>query len=137
MLHVHWCSRNHHIATQPFSQRRPMEWCNSRGSAPATPGLTVHLLQISAVALWSSEAAKPVESTRSRVYTSNDQAWVAHKNGVLVRRFVGHRRLEGFSQGEPGGMYSAPYPLPVHHSFRAWAMNSGQLSIRRWVGAGY
>ena len=43
----------------------------------------------------------------------------------------------GFSQGEPGGMYSVPDPLPVHHSCSAWAMNSGPLSIRRWVGAGY
>jgi hypothetical protein len=25
----------------------------------------------------------------------------------------------------------------VHHSCGAWAMNSGPLSIRRWVGAGY
>ena len=34
-------------------------------------------------------------------------------------------------------MYSAPDPLPVHHSCNAWAMNSGPLSIRKWVGAGY
>lgn len=25
----------------------------------------------------------------------------------------------------------------MHHSCKAWAMNSGPLSIRRWVGAGY
>ena len=68
---------------------------------------------------WCAEAAKPVELTRSRAYKSNDQAWVGHpresresiprdslgtpveqKNGMLVRRVVGHRRLEGAQQLE-------------------------------------
>ena len=49
---------------------------------------------------WCAEAAKPVELTRSRAYKSNDQAWVEQKNGMLVRRVVGHRRLEGAQQLE-------------------------------------
>jgi hypothetical protein len=49
---------------------------------------------------WCAEAAKPVELTRSRAYKSNDQAWVEQKNGMLVRRVVGHRRLEGAPQLE-------------------------------------
>ena len=49
---------------------------------------------------WCAEAAKPVELTRSRAYKSNDQAWVEQKNGMLVRRVVGHRRLEGPQQLE-------------------------------------
>jgi len=49
---------------------------------------------------WCAEARKPVELTRSRAYKSNDQAWVEQKNGMLVRRVVGHRRLEGTQQLE-------------------------------------
>jgi hypothetical protein len=49
---------------------------------------------------WCAEAAKPVELTRSRAYKSDDQAWVEQKNGMVVRRVVGHRRLEGPQQLE-------------------------------------
>lgn len=49
---------------------------------------------------WCAEAHQPVELTRSRAYKSNDQAWVEQKNGMLVRRVVGHRRLEGAQQLE-------------------------------------
>ena len=49
---------------------------------------------------WCGEARVPVELTRSRAYKSNDQAWVEQKNGMLVRRVVGHRRLEGAQQLE-------------------------------------
>lgn len=42
----------------------------------------------------------------------------------------------GFSQGELGGMDAVTEPLPVHHSCKAWPMNSAPLAIRRWVGAG-
>ncbi len=40
------------------------------------------------------EGAK-VEFTRCRPYRKNDQAHVEQKNGAVVRRFVGYRRLEG------------------------------------------
>ena len=36
-----------------------------------------------------------MELTRSRVYKSNDEAWVEHQNRMLVRRVVVHRQLEG------------------------------------------
>jgi hypothetical protein len=40
-------------------------------------------------------AAAGVEFTRCRPYRKNDQAFVEQKNGAVVRRAVGHRRLEG------------------------------------------
>jgi hypothetical protein len=33
--------------------------------------------------------------TRSRPYRKNDQAWVEQKNGAIVRRLTGYKRLEG------------------------------------------
>src|SRR6266702_3937260 len=39
--------------------------------------------------------AAGVEFTRCRPYRKNDQAWVEQKNGSVVRRAVGYRRLEG------------------------------------------
>ena len=36
-----------------------------------------------------------IEFTRCRPYRKNDQAWVEQKNGSVVRRMVGYRRLEG------------------------------------------
>jgi hypothetical protein len=36
-----------------------------------------------------------LEQTRSRAYKKNDQAWVEQKNGSVVRRLVGYRRLSG------------------------------------------
>lgn len=41
-----------------------------------------------------------------------------------------------FCHDDPGSVYAVAEPLPGHHSCKAWAMNSGPLSIRRWVGAG-
>lgn len=52
-----------------------------------------------------------------------------YKNSSLI--LLLNDSTNGFSQGEPGGMYAVPVPLPVHHSCNAWAMNSGPLSIRR------
>ena len=40
-------------------------------------------------------AAAKVAFTRSRPYRKNDQAFVEQKNGAVVRRMVGYRRLEG------------------------------------------
>ena len=39
--------------------------------------------------------AAGIEFTRRRPYRKNDQAWVEQKNGAVVRRLVGYRRLEG------------------------------------------
>ncbi len=41
-----------------------------------------------------------IEFTRSRPYRKNDQAWVEQKNGSVVRRLVGYRRLEGLGAAE-------------------------------------
>ncbi len=41
-----------------------------------------------------------IEITRSRPYRKNDQAWVEQKNGAVVRRLVGYRRLEGLVAAE-------------------------------------
>ncbi|MEE4380585.1 MAG: transposase family protein [Pseudomonadales bacterium] len=41
-----------------------------------------------------------LELTRSRPYKKNDQAWVEQKNGSVVRRLVGHGRLEGLAAAE-------------------------------------
>ena len=38
-----------------------------------------------------------IEATRCRPYRKNDQAWVEQKNGAVVRRIVGYRRLEGLA----------------------------------------
>jgi hypothetical protein len=43
---------------------------------------------------------KGIEFTRSRPYQKNDQAWVEQKNGSIVRRLVGYRRLEGIAAAE-------------------------------------
>lgn len=40
-------------------------------------------------------AAEGIAFTRCRPYRKNDQAWVEQKNGSVVRRIVGYRRLEG------------------------------------------
>ena len=42
-------------------------------------------------------AQEKIEFTRSRPYWKNDQAWVEQKNGSVVRRLVGYRRLEGLA----------------------------------------
>jgi hypothetical protein len=41
-----------------------------------------------------------IPCTRSRAYHKNDQAWVEQKNGSVVRRVVGYRRLEGLAAAE-------------------------------------
>lgn len=41
--------------------------------------------------------AHDIPCTRSRPYHKNDQAWVEQKNGSVVRRLVGYRRLEGLT----------------------------------------
>jgi hypothetical protein len=41
-----------------------------------------------------------IPCTRSRPYHKNDQAWVEQKNGSVVRRLVGYRRLEGLAAAE-------------------------------------
>ncbi len=51
-------------------------------------------------ALFSFCEKHTIEFTRSRPYRKNDQAWVEQKNGAVVRRLVGHRRLEGVAAAD-------------------------------------
>src|SRR3954470_23491363 len=52
--------------------------------------------------------ANGIEVTRSRAYRKNDQAWVEQKNGAVVRRLVGHDRLEGVAAtGELARLYAS------------------------------
>lgn len=44
--------------------------------------------------------AEGIEFTRGRPHRKNDQAWVEQKNGAVVRRLVGHRRLEGIAAAD-------------------------------------
>lgn len=49
-----------------------------------------------------------IEFTRCRPYRKNDQAYVEQKNGAVVRRLVGYRRLEGMSAArELARLYAA------------------------------
>lgn len=49
-----------------------------------------------------------IELTRSRPYRKNDQAWIEQKNGAIVRKLVGYRRLEGIATAQAlGRLYGA------------------------------
>jgi hypothetical protein len=49
-----------------------------------------------------------IELTRSRRYRKSDQGWIEQKNGSIVRRLVGHGRLEGLRAAEGlGRLYTA------------------------------
>jgi hypothetical protein len=49
-----------------------------------------------------------VEFTRCRPYRKNDQAFVEQKNGAVVRRLIGYRRLEGLAAArELARLYAA------------------------------
>ena len=51
---------------------------------------------------------KRIEFTRCRPYRKNDQAHVEQKNGAVVRRLVGYRRLEGMAAArELARLYAA------------------------------
>jgi len=49
-----------------------------------------------------------LEVTRSRAYKKNDQAFVEQKNGAVVRRLIGYRRLDGVeTAGVMARLYAA------------------------------
>jgi hypothetical protein len=59
-------------------------------------------------ALLSYCGKRGIELTRSRPYQKNDQAWIEQKNGSVVRRLVGYRRMEGMVAFEAlSQLYSA------------------------------
>lgn len=45
-------------------------------------------------------ARRTTSNSRSCPYRKNEQAWVEQKNGSVVRRLVGYRRLEGIAGAE-------------------------------------
>ena len=58
--------------------------------------------------------AASVEFTRSRPYRKNDQAHIEQKNGAIVRRMVGYRRLEGLAAAEALARLYRPMRLLVN-----------------------
>lgn len=57
---------------------------------------------------WCDKPGHQIVLTRSRAYTSNDQAWVEQKNGMLVRRVVGYQRLVSLEAAQVlGELYGA------------------------------
>lgn len=71
-----------------------------------------------------------IEFTRSRPYRKNDQAWVEQKNGSVVRRLVGYRRLEGIAAAEALSRLYAASRLFVN-----FFQPSFKLAEKRRVGA--
>ena len=55
-----------------------------------------------------------IEFTRSRPYRKNDRAWVEQKNGAVVRRLVGHRRLQGIAAADSLARHYAALRLFVN-----------------------
>jgi hypothetical protein len=74
--------------------------------------------------------ANGIEVTRSRAYRKNDQAWVEQKNGAVVRRLVGHDRLEGLAATGELGRLSASARLFVN-----FFQPSFKLAAKRRDGA--
>jgi len=71
-----------------------------------------------------------IEFTRSRPYRKNDQAWVEQKNGAVVRRLVGYRRLEGLAAIDTlSRLYS------VSRLFLNFFQPSFKLAEKRRIGA--
>lgn len=58
--------------------------------------------------------AAGVVFTRSRPYRKNDQAHIEQKNGAIVRRMVGYRRLEGLAAAEALARLYRPMRLFVN-----------------------
>ena len=81
-----------------------------------------------AVLAYCKEAG--IEFTRSRPYRKNDQAWVEQKNGSIVRRLVGYRRLEGIGAAAAlSRLYAASRP------FVNFFQPSFKLAEKKRVGA--
>ena len=71
-----------------------------------------------------------IEFTRSRPYRKNDQAWVEQKNGSIVRRLVGYRRLEGIGAASAlSRLYAAS------RAFVNFFQPSFKLAEKKRVGA--
>ena len=79
--------------------------------------------------------AAGVVFTRCRPYRKNDQAWVEQKNGAVVRRIVGYRRLEGLEAAAALAQLYGSVRLFVKSLARRRtslaACNSRRLSVSR------
>ena len=83
-------------------------------------------------------AAAGVEFTRCRPYRKNDQAFVEQKNGAVVRRIVGYRRLEGLEAAAALAELYRSARLFVNFfqpSFKL-AEKSRDGAVVRWCGSG-
>jgi hypothetical protein len=74
--------------------------------------------------------AAGIEFTRARPHRKNDQAWVEQKNGSVVRRLVGYRRLEGLAATDALARLYAASRLFVN-----FFQPSFKLAEKRRVGA--
>jgi len=71
-----------------------------------------------------------IPCTRSRPYHKNDQAWVEQKNGSVVRRLVGYRRLEGLAAAA-----ALARPYAASRLFVNFFQPSFKLASKTRVGA--
>ena len=71
-----------------------------------------------------------IEFTRSRPYRKNDQAWIEQKNGSVVRRLVGYRRLQGL-----GGAEALARLYAASRLFVNFYQPSFKLAEKKRVGA--
>ncbi len=76
-------------------------------------------------------AAHGIPCTRSRPYHKNDQAWVEQKNGAVVRRLVGYRRLEGLAAAAALSRLYAASRLFVNFSNRRSSLRRRPASAQR------
>jgi hypothetical protein len=79
-------------------------------------------------------ASAGVAFTRCRPYRKNDQAWVEQKNGAVVRRIVGYRRLEGLEAAAALAELYRSVRLFVNHfqpSFKLAAKARDGATVRK------
>jgi hypothetical protein len=77
---------------------------------------------------------RKIEFTRSRPYQKNDQAWIEQKNGSVIRRFVGYRRLSGLIAGQCLARLYKMVRLYVNyyqHSFKLLSKTRDGAKIRK------
>ena len=81
-------------------------------------------------------ADRRIEFARSRAYRKNDQAWVEQKDGVVIRRFLGHERYSGQVAGQTIAHLHGVMRLYVNYfqpSFKLMEKNRhGSAVIKRY-----
>jgi hypothetical protein len=74
-----------------------------------------------------------IPCTRSRPYHKNDQAWVEQKNGSVVRRLVGYRRLEGLAAAAALSRLYAASQLFVNFFQPSFKLRPRRVSAPRYT----